>query len=230
MTPKALVAELIGTFTLCFVGIASGIVAPQFGIAAPAFAHGLIVTGLIFTYIHISGAHFNPAVTVGLLVGRKIEPIPAIAYILTQFVGGVIAAYLIVFLIGGADNALMLEFVGGAENFNFGQTVGFLTENHVWKAAVIEGILIFLLLTTIYQSAVYEKAGINAAISIGLTLAALIFATGAMTGASINPARTLGPALAAGDLSYLIPYFVGLFGGAIVAGAVHGYFFVPEGG
>lgn len=227
MNTKELLAELIGTFTLCFIGIASVIVAPVFGIVAPALGHGLVLVGLIFAYGHISGAQFNPAVTVGLLVGGKIEPAKAGAYIVAQFIGGIIAAYLVVALIGGAEGTAVLAFVGEG-NFNFGQTTGFLTENNVWQAAGIEAVMIFFLLSTIYQGAVYSKAGNNAALAIGLTLAACIFATGAMTGASVNPARTLGPALVAGNFDYVLPYFVGLFAGGALAGALHGYVLTPE--
>lgn len=227
MNMKELLAELIGTFTLCFIGIASVIVAPQFGIVAPALGHGLVLVGLIFAYGHISGAQFNPAVTVGLLVGGKIDAVKAGAYIVAQFIGGVIAAYAVIALVGGADGASVLGFVGEG-NFNFGQTTGFLTDANVWRAAAIEGVLVFFLLSTIFQGAVYGKAGNNAALAIGLTLAACIFATGGMTGASVNPARTLGPALVAGDFSYLMPYLVGLFAGGAVAGAVHGYVLTPD--
>ena len=227
MNMKELLAEGIGTFTLCFIGIASVIVAPQFGIVAPALGHGLVLVGLIFAYGHISGAQFNPAVTVGLLVGGKIEPAKAGAYIVVQFIGGIIAAYLVVMLVGGAEGAAVLDWVG-AGNFNFGQTKAFLTDANVWQAAAIEAVLVFFLLSAIYQGAVYGKAGNNAALAIGLTLAACIFATGGMTGASVNPARTLGPALAAGDFAYVIPYFVGLFAGGAIAGGVHGYILTPD--
>lgn len=227
MDMKELLAEFIGTFTLCFIGIASVIVAPQFGIVAPALGHGLILVGLIFAYGHISGAQFNPAVTVGLLVGGKTDLVKAGAYIVAQFLGGVIAAYLIVALVGGADGATVLGFVGEG-NFNFGQTTGFLTESNVWQAAGIEAVLIFFLLSAIYQGAVYSKAGNNAALAIGLTLAACIFAAGGMTGASVNPARTLGPAMVAGNYAYVVPYFVGLFAGGALAGLLHGYVLTPE--
>jgi aquaporin Z len=223
---KELLAELIGTFTFCFIGIASVVVAPQFGIVAPALGHGLVLVGLIFAYGHISGAQFNPAVTFGLLVGGKIDLTKALLYMLAQFIGGVIAAYTVLGLVGGTDAAALNVFLGGAD-FNFGQTTGFLTANNVWSAAGIEAILVFFLLSTIFQGAVYGKAGNSAALAIGLTLAACIFAAGGMTGGSVNPARTLGPALAAGDLSYVLPYFVGFFAGGAIAGGVHGYLLTP---
>lgn len=224
---RELLAEFIGTFTLCFIGIGSVVVAPEFGIVAPALGHGLVLVGLIFAYGHISGAQFNPAVTVGLLVGGHIDVVKAVLYIAVQFVGGIVAAFLIVGVLGGAEAEGVVAFLGDPSGFNFGQTTGFLTVPNVWGAAIIEAILVFFLLSAIYQSAVYGKAGNLAAVSIGLTLAACIFATGGMTGASVNPARTLGPALAAGDLSYILPYFVGLFGGGVVTGLIHTYLLAP---
>src|SRR5688572_29984233 len=143
---KEFLAEFLGTFTLCFIGIASVIVAPQFGIVAPALGHGLVLVGLIFAYGHISGAQFNPAVTLGLLVGRKIEPLKAAIYMLAQFAGGIVAAY-------------TLNILLGSQIGNFGETIGSLTSGSVWSAAVMEGILVFFLLTVIYQGAVYGKAG-----------------------------------------------------------------------
>jgi MIP family channel proteins len=216
---KEFLAEFLGTFTLCFIGIASVIVSPLvgFGIVAPALGHGLVLVGLIFAYGHISGAQFNPAVTLGLLVGGKIDAVKAGIYMVAQFAGGIVAAYLL--------NVLL-----GSEMGNFGQTAGSLTRSNVWSAAIIEGILVFFLLSVIYQGAVYGKAGNNAALAIGLTLVALIAATGGLTGASVNPARTLGAVLVSGDYSYLLPYFVGLFAGGAVAGAVHGYVLIPEKG
>jgi glycerol uptake facilitator-like aquaporin len=75
----------------------------------------------------------------------------------------------------------------------------------------------------VYQAAVYGKAGNLAGVAIGLTLTGSILAGGVLTGASLNPARTLGPALAAGDLSYVLPYFIGIFGGGIVGGLLHSF-------
>lgn len=224
---RGTLAEFLGTFTLVFVGAASVIIAPIFGLAAPAFAHGLIVTGLIYTYGHFSGAQFNPAVTCGLLVGGKQTILTSLVYMVAQLVGGVVATFTLMVLIGGAESVYLPEAIAGV-GFNFGQTTGYLTAEAIWQAATIEAILAFLLVSTIFQAAVYGKAGTLAGVAIGLTLAALIFAAGPLTGASINPARTFGPALAAGNLSYVVPYFVGLFAGGALAGLLHGYVLVPE--
>ncbi|MCA9888574.1 MAG: aquaporin [Anaerolineae bacterium] len=225
---KGTLAEFLGTFTLVFVGAAAVVVAPLFGIVAPALGHGLVLVALIYAYGHFSGAQFNPAVTLGLLVGGKQDVMTSIVYMVAQFVGGIVAAFVLVALLGGGANSAVLPEAIAGSNFNFGQTTGFLTAPAVWQAAGVEAILAFLLVSTIYQAAVYQRAGNLAGVAIGFTLAALIFATGAMTGASVNPARTFGPALAAGDLSYVVPYFVGLFAGGAIAGLLHGYVLVPD--
>lgn len=211
---KASVAELIGTFILVFVGGFVVTVAPDFGVVVPALGHGLILVGIIYMYGHISGAHVNPAVTVGLLVGRKVDGMTAVAYIIAQFIGGIIAAVLMTILVTST-----------ADPFNFGETTGSLTANNVWNAALFEAVLTFFLVSAVYQAAVYGKAGNLAAVAIGFTLAGSILAGGVYTGASLNPARTLGPALTAGNFDYVIPYFIGIFGGGILAGLLHAYFF-----
>jgi MIP family channel proteins len=219
------IAEFIGTFILVFIGAASVIVSPVFGIIVPALAHGLIVTGLIYTYGHISGAQFNPAVTLSLWVGGKQNAMKSCIFVGIQFIGGIIAAVVLVAVIP-QDHAGVTAFLGEYD-YNFGQTIGFLTSDAVWSAAVIEAILTFILVSVIYQSAVYNRAGNLAGIAVGFTLIATILAGGSATGASLNPARTLGPALMAGDTVYLIPYFVGVFLGGAVAGIMHSHIFSP---
>lgn len=209
---KPALAEFIGTFVLVFIGAAAVAVTVQngFTVVVPALAHGLAVVGLAYTYGHISGTHINPAVTVGLLVGGQIEPVKALVYIVAQFLGGVVAAYTLVALV---------PFEAG----NFGQTVGSLTQSNPTSAAILEAILTFILVSAVYQNAAFGKSGNFAGVAIGFTLVVCILAGGVYTGASLNPARTLGPALAAGDLSYILPYFIGIFGGGAAAGLLHTY-------
>ncbi|MBC8097923.1 MAG: aquaporin [Armatimonadetes bacterium] len=207
MEPKignALIAEFLGTFTLVFVGVAA--VASAQGVVVAALAHGLILVGLIYSYRELSGANFNPAVTLGLLVGGKI-PLPrALGYIVVQFLGGLVGAALGVVVTGG-----------------FGETTGSLTMTQIWNAALFEAIMTFLLVTAVYQAAVYSSDGNLAGVAIGFTLGACILAGGTYTGASLNPARTLGPAIMAQQLDYVLPYLLGIFGGGALAGVVHGY-------
>jgi aquaporin TIP len=224
-TLRASLAELIGTFILVFVGafavtVAGSLVTePELnpnaplGVIVAALAHGLILVSIIYTYGHISGAHVNPAVTAGLLVGGKIDITKAVFYWVAQFIGGILAAVALNALVPGTG---------------IGQTTGQLTNTAPWSAAVFEAILTFFLVSTVYQAAVYGKGGNLAGVAIGFTLAGSILAGGVYTGASLNPARTLGPALISGDLSYLVPYLIGIFAGGIIAGLVQAYVFPPQ--
>lgn len=209
---RSSLAELVGTFVLVFVG--GFAVASNQGVVAAALAHGLILVGLIYVYGHISGAHFNPAVTAGLLVGNKIDLMKAVYYWIAQFAGAIIAAVVLNIISNGAAKG--------------GQTIGSLTAGSPWSAALFEAVLTFFLVSAVYQAAVYGKAGNLAGVAIGFTLAGAILAGGTFTGASLNPARTLGPALVAGDLSYAVPYLIGIFAGGIVGGLVHSMVFQPE--
>lgn len=224
---KEAVAEFIGTFVLVFIG--AGAVAVTglngFDVVVPALAHGLVVVALIYTYGHISGTHINPAVTVGLLVGGHIKPMKALVFVIVQFIGGIVAAVVLFALVQGR-----VEVVEGSPlgDPNFGQTVGILTTDNLLAASILEGILVFFLVSAVYQCAAFGKANGYAGIAIGFTLTACILAGGPYTGASLNPARTLGPALVAGELGYVVPYFIGLFGGGVVAGLVQQYVLKPE--
>jgi MIP family channel proteins len=220
---KPAIAEFIGTFTLVFIGGASVVIFGVGGLVGAALAHGLILCVIIFNYGYISGAHVNPAVTAGLLVGRQIKIDRAIYYWIAQFLGGIVAAFLLRALV--PDTAL--ESLG-ITTYNYGQAIGSLTESAPWTAAAWEFVLTFFLVSAVYQAAVFGKVGHLAAFAIGLTLAASILAGGPLSGASLNPARTFGPALAAGNLSYILPYFVGIFAGGVFAGLLHSYLFKPE--
>lgn len=207
---KETIAEFIGTFTLIFIGCFSVILAtstPNINVLVPALAHGFAVIAIIYTYGHISGAHVNPAVTLGLLVGDRITLTKALFYIVAQFLASILAVLLIVAMLGS--------------NENLGETTGTLTANNIWQAALFEAVLTFFLVSVVFQAGVYGKAGNVAGLAIGFTLIGLILAGGVFTGASLNPARTFGPAVVAGDFSYLLPYFLGIFGGGAVAGLVH---------
>jgi len=206
------IAELIGTFMLVLVGAGAVTLlgASKTPVAADvivaALAHGLILVAIIATYGHISGAHINPAVTLGLLVGRQIDVIRAVVYWIAQFAGAIIAAALLRFIFPAASN--------------LGQTVPAAGISGV-QAMIIEAVLTFFLVSTVYQAAVYGKVGNIAAIAIGFTLAACILFGGPLTGASLNPARTVGPALISGDTRDIVFYLVGIFAGGAIAGLVH---------
>ncbi|MCK6577258.1 MAG: aquaporin [Anaerolineae bacterium] len=211
---RASIAEFIGTFMLVFVGIFAAGIAGQQGVAVAALGHGLILVGIAYSFGKISGAHVNPAITVSLLIGGKIKIDRAMYYIVAQLLGAVVAAAVAGVLSGDIVAA--------------GQTKGSLTESAVWTAALFEAVLTFFLATAVWQTAVHGHGGDLAGVAIGLALAGSILAGGVFTGASLNPARTLGPALIAGDLSYVIPYLVGIFAGAIIAALVHGFILTAD--
>lgn len=207
---KPALAEFLGTFMLVFVGGAGAVMAGEQGVIVAALAHGLTVVAMAYAYGHISGTHINPAVTAGLLVGGHISLPRAVIYWVAQFAAGLVAAIIVNSLIGSP-----------------GPTTGSLTATNLTGALVFEFFLTFFLVTSVYQAAVYGKAGNLAGLAIGMTLIACILAGGAYTGASLNPARTLGPAIVAGDLSYVLPYFVAIFLGGIAAGALHTFVLKP---
>jgi aquaporin Z len=202
---KPLLAEFLGTFTLVFVGTCAVVLAAQFGVLVPAFAHGLAVLTGAFIFGGISGGHFNPAVTLAMLVTGKIALPKALAYIVVQVVAAIVAAALTGFFTGG-----------------FGPTLGSISPTAEFaKVAAFEAVLTFFLVSTIFQAAVHGRAGNLAPVAIGFTLVMCILAGGPFTGASLNPARTLGPAIASGDLSYILPYLIGPVLGAVLAAVLH---------
>lgn len=200
-------AELVGTFTLVFIGAGAGalVVAGNSsgGLVGVALAHAIALVVIVYAWGTISGAHVNPAVTFGLAVAGRFPWIRAVRYWIAQLLGAAIAGYLLLLLIGTQGN--------------LGMTVPAPTVS-IAQAIVIEAVLTFFLVIAVFGSAVAERNGNGAALAIGLVLGMDILMGGPLTGGSMNPARSFGPALAMGDLSTLYIYFVGpLIGGAVAA-------------
>lgn len=207
------VAEGIGTFMLVLVG--AGAVALNPGnLLVAALAHGLILVAIIATFGHISGAHVNPAVTLGLLVGGKISIRRATFYWVAQVIGAVLAGLVL---------RLVLNDIVGDPAKTLGQTTPANGVNAL-GIILVEGFLTFFLVSVVYQAAVFAKGGPATPLLIGLTLAGAILLGGPLTGASLNPARTLGPALLAKDTQSLVEvgnYFLGIFLGGVLAAFLH---------
>jgi MIP family channel proteins len=216
---KVFVAELIGTFALVFVGSAVGLY--DAGLLAVALGHGLTLAVFAYTLGHISGTHINPAVTFGLALNGTVTWGQAVVYWVAQFAGAVLAGLVLSAVIGALN----------AQAFAGAQTRGVLTDNFPYYALVVEALLTFFLVTTVLHTAVAGKAGPMAGWAIGTALAIAILAGGPLTGASLNPARTFGPAAVAGaardGMMYLI-YFVGPFLGAAVAVGAYRLLETPE--
>jgi aquaporin Z len=207
---KVFVAELIGTFALVFVGSAAAMY--NAGLLVIALAHGLTLAVFAYSLGHISGTHINPAVTFGLTLNGTVKWGEAAVYWVAQFAGAVLAALVLHTVVGLVN----------AEAFGATQTTGILTERFPYYALGVEALLTFFLVTTVLHTAVAGKAGPMAGWAIGTTLTIAILAGGPLTGASLNPARSFGPAAVAGTardgMLYLI-YFVGpLLGSAVAVG------------
>lgn len=218
-TLQSSIAELIGTFMLVFIGagavhLITTNTNPNVAanVVVAALAHGLVLIAIISTYGHISGAHVNPGVTLGILVAGKIDLIKAIFYWVAQIVGGVLAGVLLRIIFPTATPGQLGQTLPGA-----GIDAG--------GVMVLEALGTFFLVSTVLQAAVYKRAGVIAPLSIGFTLAAGILFIGPLTGASFNVARTLGPAIAMGNLGQIGTYLVGILLGGALAGFVQSTLF-----
>jgi len=210
-------AEFIGTFYLCFAGIAAILcntpsVGGLSGLLGIALAHGLALSIAINVFGGISGAHFNPAVTSGFLVTGRIKPHVAVAYVISQLLGATTAAGFCRFIFPA--DAVASAHLGIPLPAPWVSTSVVL---------VTEFILTYLLMTSIFGTAVDERgrAVKIGAFGIGLTVAFDILAGGAVTGASMNPARSFGPALELMYWDWHWAYWVAPIAGASVAALVY---------
>jgi MIP family channel proteins len=219
IAPK-LLAEFIGTFALIFIGAGAGAVLGDGvglpGIVAIAFAHGLTVMAFAFAYGSVSGGHFNPSVTVGVLAAGAMSVGEAAGYIVSQLFGGILGALLLRSVLGGAETGLGTP--GLARNLTLGITTLTIAP---WAGFVIEGVLAFFLVTVVLGTAVAGRARNFAPLAIGMTLTLNIIMGGALTGAAFNPARALGPMVATGNFSDAWLYLAAPIVGAIVAAILH---------
>ncbi len=217
--PKFL-AELIGTFALIFFG--AGAVLQQnatqmVGITGIAVAHGLAILVCIYAFNHVSGGHFNPCVTFGLAVTRRLAWRDAVTYWIAQLAGASLGAWVLsaAYPTGVADIHLGTPALGASISPMLGM--------------LLEALMAFMLVTVIFGSAVDPRAPKGfAGLAIGLTVTANILVGGSLTGASFNPARAFGPALIAGAWQDHWIYWVGPMLGGAVAAMLHDRFFLSR--
>ena len=212
MKTKSLVAEFIGTFALIFIG-AGAVAIGAGGLIGAAVAHGFVVVAFIYAYGHISGTHINPAVTLGFLIAGEIKFVAAVGYWIVQFLGGILGAVMLnVVLPNPGDlGVTILTTAANGGAFTVSATQGL----------IVEIILTFFLVNTIFNTAVSGKAGNFAGLAIGLGLMFCIVMGGLLTRASLNPARTLGPAIVSGNYADIWLYFVGPLVGASLAALLY---------
>jgi MIP family channel proteins len=214
-------AEFIGVFALVFVGGAS-IMTGQMArsetlLLTVAVAHGLILAIMVTATMRISG-HLNPAVTLGFLATRRIEPMMAMLYIVGQLLGGAVAASALegVFphdvavgaRLGGQSLALDISFM---------------------KGIMLEAIATFFLVFVVFGTAVDPHAPKVGGFAIGLTVTAGILAIGPLTGGSMNPARSFGPAVASGIFEAQAVYWIGPIVGGLAAALLYDALFLRRG-
>jgi aquaporin Z len=207
---KEIIAEFLGTFFLVFVGTGAVIVNKLTGELTHigvSLVFGLIVMALIYTLGHISGAHLNPAVTISFIVCSELTINTCVKYILAQVFGAITASAALFYIFGNVAN--------------LGAT---LPANSWQQAFVIEFNLTFLLVLVIMGSAVHGKAIKSfAGIAIGATVALEALFGGPISGASMNPARSIGPALVSGNMNGLWIYIVATILGGVSATFVYRY-------
>lgn len=218
----SLAAELIGTFALIFIG--AGSVALSSHLVGIALAHGLVVLAFAYVFGPISGAYINPAVTLGVWAAGKIEAGRAAAYIAVQLAGGVLAALALRWVLGGTGTGLGVTRL--AQNLDLHGLPYTVTPA---VGLFVEALITFFLANTVIN--VSFGAGSKTTlggVAAGFTLAFCILMAGPLTGASANPARTLGPAVAAGIFDDIWVYFAGQAVGGLAAGFLWKGLFAKE--
>ncbi|MBB6465448.1 aquaporin Z [Aminobacter lissarensis] len=220
---KRLFAEFLGTFWLVFGGCGSAVLAAAFpelgiGFAGVALAFGLTVLTMAYAVGGISGGHFNPAVSVGLMMAGRFEAKDLVPYVIAQVVGAIVASTVLYLIVSGkADFAGIGGFAtngyGDASPGKYGLT----------SALIIEVVLTFMFLMIILGSTHGRVLAGFAPIAIGLALTLIHLISIPVTNTSVNPARSTGPALFVGGmaLQQLWLFWVAPIVGAAIAGIVH---------
>ena len=228
---QKLAAEFIGTFTFVFIGAGAGAVLSRFlpadiGILGIAIANGVALGIMISALGHISGGHFNPAVTVGVWVTGRIDVGRAAGYILVQLAGAAAAAGLLRLLL---PKILWLPSELGTPSISPQlKAVGF----GAGRGLLVEAVLTFFLVFTVFATAIDERGTWKsiAGLGVGLIVATDVLLGGLLTGAAMNPARWFGPALASGTWTDWWVWILGPLAGSVIAAVVYQSLFLREAG
>jgi aquaporin TIP len=231
-------AEFVGTFTLIFIGAGSIMaltmllqpatngsaqavgVYSSLTLVSVALAHGLVIAVMVSAVGHISGGHFNPAVTLGFFITRRLAPTLALVYWSVQLLGATAAALLLRWFFS--------DSVRAATNLGAPSLASSIS---VWQGVVIEGVLTFFLVWVVFASAADPGGTFKsiAGLAIGFTITLDILMGGPLTGAAMNPARAFGPELVSRDWTNAWVWYVGPFvGGGIAALAYEWLYLRPS--
>ncbi|MFJ2766358.1 MIP family channel protein [Streptomyces sp. NPDC087300] len=219
MQIRAVVSEFIGTLLLVFFAVGSAVLGAEFiGTLGIALAFGFTLLALAYTLGPVSGCHVNPAVTLGMLCARRIDGRTAVTYWVAQFLGGIVGAALL-FLLAKQVPGLKTSESFGSNGYDDRSAVGINLGGAFLAEVVLTFLLVFVVLGVTHRVAVTGFDGLP----IGIALAVIHLVGIPLTGTSVNPARSLGPALFAGGaaLSQLWLFIVAPLVGGVVAALVH---------
>ena len=219
---KKYLAEMIGTFSLVLFGCGAAVIAgvsqtgpSGIGLLGISIAFGFAVVAMAYAIGGISGCHINPAVTVGVLVAGRMTAKDAVGYIISQLIGATIGAAVLYVIASGSNGWTMPEWALGSNGWG----EGYLGNYNTTSAFVAEAVFTFLFLFVILAVTSKFGNGTMAGLAIGVTLMLIHLVIIPVTGTSVNPARSFGPAIFAGGkaLSQLWLFFVAPIVGAIAA-------------
>jgi aquaporin Z len=214
---NTVIAEIIGTFLFFFVGIGAAVQVggDAAGLLVVALAHGVVLAVLVSSLGAVSGAHFNPAVTVAVWIAGQMPWRRAVAYILAQLIGGILAALAVRALLpAAASGTVGLPSLGAGVD--------------PIAAIGIEAILTAVLLIAVFGTAIDPRGPKVGGLAIGFAVAADILMGGPLTGGAMNPARWFGPAAVVGNWENSFVWIIGPLLGAAAAALAYRYFFLPE--
>ncbi len=202
--------EIVGTFILVYAIASAATVysdSGQLGVIGIGLVHALVLTAIVYAIGYRSGAQVNPAVTIGLLVTKKIGGGEAVVYIIAQIIGAVIAAAVVYSIFGTEISA----------------SVTLPAEDNIVRALILETVMTFTLVYVVLATTTSKnfKTVPLAGLAIGFTLGLNVIFGGSITGGSLNPARSFGPALITWDFAYHWIYWVAPIAGGLIAAGVY---------
>src|SRR6187401_1379112 len=202
--------EIVGTFILVYAIASAATVysdSGQLGVIGIGLVHALVLTAIVYAIGYRSGAQVNPAVTIGLLVAKKIGAREAVVYIIAQIIGAVIAAAVVFSIFGSEMSA----------------SVTLPSDDNVVRALILETVMTFTLIYVVLATTTSKNFKIVplAGIAIGFTLGLNVIFGGSITGGSLNPARSFGPALITWTFEYNWIYWIAPIVGGLIAAGVY---------
>ena len=218
---KKEIAEFIGTFTLVLFGCGAAVIAgEQVGVLGISFAFGLALIAMAYGIGAISGCHINPAVSLGALIAGRMSVVDFIRYVVAQCAGAIAGAFVLMTIVKGQMAGYDVAGSGLGQN---GWGAGYLGEYTMNAALIFEVVATFLFVLMILGVTHESGNAAVAGLAIGLTLVVIHIVGIQVTGVSVNPARSIGPALFVGGdaMSQLWLFIAAPLAGGVLAGLVH---------